>query len=110
MECTVRWTGLSGMTFLAETGSGHVLAMDGAPEGGPPGLEPGGPFVYRLLLRVLLVRQLHGADEHPPFLLAGVRRARALVCLELPAHPFRSDGNIASPSRHAPGWDRPSRR
>jgi hypothetical protein len=34
MECTVRWTGLSGMTFLAETGSGHVVAMDGAPEGG----------------------------------------------------------------------------
>jgi putative redox protein len=34
MECTVRWTGQSGMTFLAETGSGHVVAMDGAPEGG----------------------------------------------------------------------------
>ena len=33
MECTVRWTG-DGMTFLAETGSGHVVAMDGAPEGG----------------------------------------------------------------------------
>ena len=32
MECTVRWT--SGMTFLAETGSGHVAAMDGAPDGG----------------------------------------------------------------------------
>src|SRR5690606_36406523 len=34
MECTVRWAGLSGMTFLAETGSGHVVAMDGAVEGG----------------------------------------------------------------------------
>jgi putative redox protein len=33
MECTVRWTG-EGMTFLAETGSNHVVAMDGAPEGG----------------------------------------------------------------------------
>jgi hypothetical protein len=30
MECTVRWTGLSGMTFLSETGSGHIVAMDGA--------------------------------------------------------------------------------
>lgn len=40
MECTVRWTGLSGMTFLAETGSGHVLAMDGAPEGGGRDLAP----------------------------------------------------------------------
>ena len=33
MECTVRWTGLSGMTFLAETGSGHLVSMDGAPAG-----------------------------------------------------------------------------
>jgi putative redox protein len=38
MECTVRWT--SGMTFLAETGSNHVLAMDGAPEGGGRNLAP----------------------------------------------------------------------
>ena len=40
MECTVRWTGLSGMTFLAETGSGHVVAMDGAVEGGGRNLAP----------------------------------------------------------------------
>jgi len=40
MECTVRWTGLSGMTFLAETGSGHLVAMDGAPEGGGRNLAP----------------------------------------------------------------------
>ena len=36
MECTVSWTGatgtLSGMGFVAETGSGHILAMDGAPD------------------------------------------------------------------------------
>ena len=39
MECTVNWTGLttttgsqSGMTFVAETGSGHTLVMDGAPD------------------------------------------------------------------------------
>lgn len=38
MECTVRWT--SGMTFLAETGSNHVVAMDGAPEGGGRDLAP----------------------------------------------------------------------
>ena len=38
MECTVRWT--SGMTFLAETGSGHVAAMDGAPDGGGRNLAP----------------------------------------------------------------------
>src|SRR3954447_5357517 len=40
MECTVRWTGLSGMTFMAETGSGHLLTMDGAPEGGGENLAP----------------------------------------------------------------------
>lgn len=39
MECTVRWTG-DGMTFLAETGGRHVLAMDGAPEGGGRDLAP----------------------------------------------------------------------
>jgi len=36
MECTVSWTGgagtLSGMGFVAETGSGHTLVMDGAPD------------------------------------------------------------------------------
>lgn len=34
MDCTVRWTGPAGMGFLAETGSGHTLVMDGAIEGG----------------------------------------------------------------------------
>lgn len=38
MECVVRWT--EGMTFLAETGSGHVVAMDGAPDGGGRNLAP----------------------------------------------------------------------
>jgi putative redox protein len=40
MECTVRWTGLSGMTFVAESGSGHLLTMDGALEGGGRDLAP----------------------------------------------------------------------
>ena len=30
MECVVKWVG--GMTFMAETGSGHVVTMDGATE------------------------------------------------------------------------------
>jgi putative redox protein len=33
MECSVRWTG-EGMSFLARTGSGHLVTMDGAPDGG----------------------------------------------------------------------------
>ncbi|MDR2261367.1 MAG: OsmC family protein [Azoarcus sp.] len=40
MECSITWTGSGGMTFLAETGSGHLLAMDGAPEGGGRDLAP----------------------------------------------------------------------
>ncbi|MDB5946183.1 MAG: osmotically inducible protein [Ramlibacter sp.] len=40
MECTVSWTGAtgarSGMGFVAETGSGHVLLMDGAPDAVQP--------------------------------------------------------------------------
>jgi putative redox protein len=44
MECTVSWTGglntRSGMGFVAETGSGHTLMMDGAPDEAKP--ENGG--------------------------------------------------------------------
>ena len=39
MECIVRWSG-SGMSFIAETGSNHVLVMDGAVEGGGRNLAP----------------------------------------------------------------------
>lgn len=40
MQCTVRWIAASGMTFLAETGSGHLALMDGAPNGGGRNLAP----------------------------------------------------------------------
>jgi putative redox protein len=40
MQTLIRWGGPSGMSFLAETGSGHVVAMDGAPEGGGRNLAP----------------------------------------------------------------------
>jgi putative redox protein len=40
MECTVPWVASAGMAFMAETGSGHVLAMDGAPDGGGRNLAP----------------------------------------------------------------------
>jgi putative redox protein len=44
MQCTVSWTGATGansnMGFLAETGSGHALMMDGAPDAAKP--ENGG--------------------------------------------------------------------
>ncbi|MBU0751410.1 MAG: OsmC family protein [Gammaproteobacteria bacterium] len=38
MECTVRWH--DGMSFIAETGSGHMVAMDGSPEAGGRNLAP----------------------------------------------------------------------
>lgn len=44
MECKVSWSGNTGsqsnMGFIAETGSGHVLVMDGAPDPAKP--ENGG--------------------------------------------------------------------
>ena len=40
MECTINWMGTDGMAFVAETGSGHLLTMDGAPAGGGHNLAP----------------------------------------------------------------------
>ncbi|MBL8344125.1 MAG: OsmC family protein [Rubrivivax sp.] len=40
MECTVHWAAGLGMGFVAETGSGHLLTMDGAPDGGGRNLAP----------------------------------------------------------------------
>ncbi len=40
MECTIDWGGPDGMLFVARTGSGHVTAMDGAPDGGGHNLAP----------------------------------------------------------------------
>ena len=73
MECTVRWTGLSGMTFLAETGSGHLVTMDGAPEGGGRNLAPrpmeivlagtGGCTAYDVVMILRKSNQdIHGCD------------------------------------------------
>jgi putative redox protein len=66
MDCTVRWTG-DGMSFLAETGSGHVVAMDGAADGGGRNLAPrpmemvlvgaGGCTAYDVLLILKRSRQ-----------------------------------------------------
>ena len=40
MECTINWMPGTGMGFVAETGSGHLLTMDGAPDGGGRNLAP----------------------------------------------------------------------
>lgn len=38
MECVVKW--MDGMSFIAETGSNHLIAMDGSPEAGGRNLAP----------------------------------------------------------------------
>jgi putative redox protein len=40
MECTINWMPANGMAFSAQTGSGHLLTMDGAPDGGGHNLAP----------------------------------------------------------------------
>jgi putative redox protein len=40
MNTTIRWMGPDTMRFVAQTGSGHLLTMDGAPEGGGENLAP----------------------------------------------------------------------
>ena len=40
MNCTINWMPASGMAFSAETGSGHLLLMDGAADGGGRNLAP----------------------------------------------------------------------
>ncbi len=56
MECTVSWTGAaltrSAMGFVAETGSGHVITMDGAPDAAKP--ENGGQNLAPRPMELLL--------------------------------------------------------
>ena len=56
MECTVSWTGhlntRSGMGFVAETGSGHIVNMDGAPDAAKP--ENGGQNLAPRPMELLL--------------------------------------------------------
>ena len=40
MDCKINWLAGSGMAFMAETGTGHILNMDGAPEAGGRNLAP----------------------------------------------------------------------
>ncbi len=40
MDCKVKWVGPEGMSFVAETESGHAFVMDGAPDGGGRNLGP----------------------------------------------------------------------
>ena len=63
MECTVSWTAAagtrSGMGFIAETGSGHVLVMDGAPDAANPanGGQNLAPRPMETVLAVLILKR-----------------------------------------------------
>jgi len=79
MECTIDWMPANGMAFSAQTGSGHLLTMDGAPDGGGHNLAPrpmetvlagtGGCTAYDVVL--ILKRGRHD-----------VRRCRVVVTSE----------------------------
>jgi putative redox protein len=73
MECKVSWMGSDGMAFVAETSSGHLVAMDGAPEGGGRNLAPrpmemvllgtGGCTAYDVVMILKKSRQeVHGCS------------------------------------------------
>lgn len=69
MDCTVKW--IENMGFIAETGSGHTLTMDGAPEAGGRNLAPrpmemmlagaGGCTAYDVVL--ILQRGRHAIED-----------------------------------------------
>ena len=40
MEVKIDWGGPDGMLFVAQTGTGHIAAMDGASDGGGHNLAP----------------------------------------------------------------------
>jgi putative redox protein len=107
MECTIDWLPESGMAFSAETGSGHLLTMDGAPDGGGRNLAPrpmevvlagtGGCTAYDVVLilkrgrhdvrgcRVTLSSERAAADPkvftkiHMHFIVSGVGLTEAAV-------------------------------
>ena len=70
MECTIQWLPDSGMAFAAETGSGHLLTMDGAPDGG--GQFLGDKFDPPTLQGSLVVKFSNG-------LIDGAGEATALI-------------------------------
>ncbi|MEO5696696.1 MAG: OsmC family protein [Burkholderiaceae bacterium] len=107
MQCTIDWLPNSGMAFAAETASGHILVMDGAPDGGGRNLAPrpmetvlagtGGCTAYDVVLilkrgrhdvracRVEITSERETADPkvftkiHMNFVVTGVGLGRATV-------------------------------
>lgn len=78
MQCTVTWTGNAGtqshMGFVAETGSGHLVAMDGAPDAAKP--ENGGQNLAARPMELLLAG-LGGCSSYDVVLI--LKRGRHAV-------------------------------
>ena len=94
MECTIRWVPDTGMAMVAETGSGHLLAMDGAPDGGGRNLAPrpmetllagaGGCTAYDVVL--ILKRGRHVLGTSSGFQSAQFREIEYRLGLKDPAY------------------------
>lgn len=79
MKCTVSWTGASGtrshMGFVAETGSGHIVNMDGAPDERTP--TNGGQNLAARPMELLLAG-MGGCTAYDVVLI--LKRGRHAVC------------------------------
>ena len=101
MECTVTWTGhsgtRSGMGFVAETGSGHVLNMDGAPDGGGVAayrLSPDGKATFLNGQDTKGKGATHvSVDQTGRYLFAANYGSGSVACL-----PLQADGSIGPAS------------
>ena len=104
MECTINWLAASGMGFVAETGSGHLLTMDGAPDGGGRNLAP------RPMETVLAGTGACAAYDVVLILQRGrhdVRDCKVKVTSERAAD--RPEGVHAHPHAFRGQWPRPDR-
>ena len=96
MECTVNWTGAlgtrSGMGFVAETGSGHTLVMDGAPDAVKP--ENGGQNLAPRPMELLLAGA-GGCTAYDVVLILKRGRHAVLGCtVKLQADRAESDPKV----------------
>ncbi len=96
MQCTVTWTGNTGtksqMGFVAETGSGHIVAMDGAPDVAKP--ENGGQNLAARPMELLLAG-LGGCSSYDVVLILKRGRHAIRACtVEIQAERFETDPKV----------------
>ena len=102
MDCVVRW--IDGMGFLAETGSGHTLTMDGAPDVGGRNLAPrpmemllvgaGGCTAYDVVL--ILQRGRHSVSDCRVKVSATRAETDPKIFTQLPFHYIVAGSGVQS--------------